>query len=132
MLYNNHMRKDLYLLTTGARFRQRREAAQLTLADVSQRSGVTIAHLSRIENGLADPSLSTAYRVLAVMGGTLSDLAAPRIATVPVDTVLERRASGWQRIDRAGLGSSDPSARLDRKERAGIDVTVERSALESS
>jgi len=49
------MDTELYLLTTGARLRQRREAARLTLAEVSRRSGVTVAHLSRIENGLTDP-----------------------------------------------------------------------------
>jgi transcriptional regulator with XRE-family HTH domain len=126
------MDKDLYLLITGALLRQRREAAQLTLADVSQRSGVTIAHLSRIENGLADPRLSTIQRVLEAMGGTLADLKTPRVATVPVDAVLERRVVGQKRVDRAGLGPSDASSRVDRKERAGIDVTVERSAMRSS
>ena len=126
------MNRDLYLLTTGALLRQRREAAQLTLAQVSQRSGVTIAHLSRIENGLADPRLSTLQRVIDAMGGTLSDLEAPRIVTVSVDTVLERRAEGRDRIDRIGLGSSDPNDRLKRKERTGLDVAVERSALGSS
>jgi transcriptional regulator with XRE-family HTH domain len=132
MPYNNDMEKDLYLLTTGALLRQRRDAAQLTLAEVSERSGVTIAHLSRIENGLADPRLSTLQRVLDAMGGTLSDLEAPRIAIVLADTVLERRAEGRERIDRAGLGSSNPSVRLDRKERTGLDGVAERSALGSS
>lgn len=130
--YNSDMEKDLYLLTTGALLRRRREVAQLRLADVSQCSGVTIAHLSRIENGLTDPRLSTVQRVLNVVGGTLSDLEAPRVVVVPAHIVLERRATGRQRVDRAGLGSSNPSARLDRKERMGIDVTVERSAVGSS
>jgi transcriptional regulator with XRE-family HTH domain len=93
---------------------------------------VTIDHLSRIENGLADPRLSTLLRILDAMGGTLSDLEVPRVAIVSADTVLERRAEGRERIDRAGLGSSRPSDRLDRKERTGIDVAVERSALGSS
>jgi transcriptional regulator with XRE-family HTH domain len=126
------MDKDLYLLTTGALLRQRREAAQLTLAQVSQRSGVTIAHLSRIENGLADPRLSTLQRVLNVMGGTLTDLEAPPVMTVSANTVLERRAAGQLLVDRAGLGASNPGVRLERKERAGVDVTVERSVLGSS
>lgn len=125
------MEKDLYLLTTGALLRQRREAAQLTLAEVSQRSGVTISHLSRIENGLADPRLSTLQRVLEPMGGTLSDLEAPRVVTVPVNDVLELRVVGQERVDRAGPGTSDASDRLERKERAGIDVAVERSAMRS-
>jgi len=126
------MDKRIYLITSGALLRQRREAAQLTLADVSHRSGVTIAHLSRIENGLADPRLSTLQRVLDAVGGSLSDLAVSRVVTVSADTVLERRAAGQQRIDQAGLGYSDPGARLDRKERAGEEVAVERSALRSS
>jgi transcriptional regulator with XRE-family HTH domain len=126
------MEKDLYLLTTGALLRQRREAAQLTLADVSRHSGVTIAHLSRIENGLADPRMSTLRRALDAMGGTLSDLEAPRVVTVSVSDVLERRAAGRERLDQAGLGASDPGARIDRKQRTGIDITAERSALESS
>jgi transcriptional regulator with XRE-family HTH domain len=126
------MDKDLYLLTAGMLLRKRREAAQLTLADVSQRSGVTVAHLSRIENGLADPRLSTLQRVLEAVGGTLSDLETPQVVTVPVDAVLERRVVGQERVDRAGLSSSNPGGRLDRKERVGIDVTMERSAMEPS
>jgi len=125
------MDTGLYLMATGARLRQRREAAQLTLADVSRGSGVTIAHLSRIENGLTDPRLSTLQRVLDVMGGKLSDLAVPPVTTVSAEEVLERRAFGRDRVDRAGLGASNPRARLDQKDRAGIDVTVERAAMES-
>ena len=132
MEYKNNMEKDLYLLTAGALMQQRRDAAQLTLAEVSRRSGVTIAHLSRIENGLADPKLSTLQRILDAVGGTLSDLEVPRVAIVSAETVLERRAEGSERIDRAGLGSSSPSDRLDRKDRTGIDFIVERSALGSS
>ncbi len=132
VLYHKFMSKDIYLLTTGSLLRQRREAARLTLADVSRSSGVTIAHLSRIENGLADPRLSTLQRVLDSVGGTLSDVVSPRTVTVPIDTVLERRAVGQQRVDRAGLGASSPSARLDRREHSGVDVTVERSATEAS
>ncbi len=126
------MDKALYLMNSGALLRRRRKAAHLTLADVSQRSGVTIAHLSRIENGLVDPRLSTVQRVLDAVGGSLPDLAVSQVLTTSADAVLERRAVGQQRIDRAGLGSSDPGARLDRKERAGEDVTVERTALRSS
>ena len=126
------MDSKIYLLLAGARLRHRREAARLTLAEVSQRSGVTIAHLSRIENGLADPRLSTLQRILDARGGNLADLSVPTTVTVSVDTVLERRAAGRERVERAGLGSSDVDARLDRRERAGIDVSIERSAVSAS
>lgn len=125
--YNNKMDTELYLLTTGARLRHRREAARLTLAEVSRRSGVTVAHLSRIENGLTDPRLSTLHRALDAMGGDLSDVSVRPPATVQARAVLERRSAGRERIESAGLGVSDASARLDRKERTGIDVSVERS-----
>lgn len=81
-----------------------------------------------LENGLADPRLSTLRRVLDAIGGDLRDVSVRPAPTVSARTVLERRATGRERIETAGLGISDPSARLDRKERAGIDVLVERSA----
>jgi len=130
--YGNMMDKSLYLMATGLLLRKRREAARLTLADLSNRSGVTIAHLSRIENGLTDVRLSTLQRVIDAMGASLSDLVVAPTTTVSARTVLERRAAGSVRVERAGLGPSDPDARLDRKERAGVDVSVERAAVNSA
>ncbi|MEN8239199.1 MAG: helix-turn-helix transcriptional regulator [Actinomycetota bacterium] len=124
------MKKDLYLLMIGERLRQRREAVRLTLAQVSRRSGVTIAHLSRVENGLTDPRLSTLQRVLDAIGADLSAIAVTPPKIVPVEAALMRRAAGRERLDDSGVGVSEPGDRLDRKEQMGIDVGSERSALE--
>lgn len=126
------MKKDLCLLTAGARLRQRRESLRLTLADVSRRSGVTIAQISRIENGLVDPRLSTLVRILEATGGTLADVSSPPVRTLSVDEALERRELGRMEVAGHGLGESDVGARLDRKEHLGLDVSEERAMLESS
>ena len=123
---------DLLLLTTGQRLRDRRVSLQLTLADVSARSGVTVAQLSRIENGLADPRLTTLWRILDATGATLADIARPSVRTLSIDEAIERRDAGGRRVTDQGLAVTDVKARLDRKERLGIDVTVERAMLESS
>lgn len=123
---------DLLLLTTGQRLRDRRVSLQLTLADVSARSGVTVAQLSRIENGLADPRLTTLWRILDATGATLADIARPSVRTLSIDEAIERRDAGGRRVTDQGLDVTDVKARLDRKERLGIDVTVERAMLESS
>ena len=130
--YHKVMKKDLCLLTAGARLRRRRGSLRLTLADVSRRSGVTIAQISRIENGLADPRLSTLMRILEATGGTLADVSSPPVRTLSVDEALERRELGRTQVSDDGHGESDVGARLDRKERLGIDVAEERAMLESS
>ena len=126
------MTNDLFLLTTGQRLRDRRVSLRLTLADVSARSGVTIAQLSRIENGLADPRLTTLMRILEATGATLADIARPSDGTLSIDEALERRDAGRRRVADQGLDAADVGARLDRKARLGIDVTVERAMLEPS
>lgn len=126
------MTDDLYLVTTGRHLRDRRESLKMTLADVSARSGVTIAQLSRIENGLADPRLTTLRRILHATGATLADIVLPPFRTLSLEEALERREAGRSRVADQGLGVADVTARLDRKERLGSDVAVERAMLESS
>jgi len=124
------MDRDLYLLVAGAQLRRRREAIGLTLAEVSQRSGVTVAHLSRIENGLTDPRLSTFQRVLDAMGADFADVSTPGIRTVSVATAIERRDAGRKRVGLTNLGTSDADARLDQREQRGGDVDDERAGLD--
>lgn len=124
------MMNDVFLLTAGRRLRDHRESLRLTLAEVSARSGVTIAQLSRIENGLADPRLTTLWRILDATGATLADIARPSVRTLSIAEAIERRDAGRRRVADQGLDVTDVKARLDRKERLGIDVTVERAMLE--
>ena len=52
----------------GARLRQRRLDAGLTLADLAQRAGFGKAYLSRIENGKKVPPIGTLSRLADVLG----------------------------------------------------------------
>lgn len=121
------MTDDLLVLRTGALLRRRREASGLTLFDLHRRCGVTVAQLSRIENGLADPRLSTLVRILEATGGTLTDIVVRPITSASVDDVLDGRSQGRRRIEEAGLGLSDPAERLDRREYMGVDARAERA-----
>lgn len=102
---------------------------RLTLSDVSHRSGVTIAQLSRIENGLADPRLSTLARILAATGATVADIVVDAPSVIPLSEVLRLRQLGRERIERSGVGVSDVGARLERKEQRGEDTTTERAVF---
>jgi len=123
------MDQQLLLRQTGSLLRSRREALQLTLADVSQRSGVTVAQISRIENGLADPRLSTVVRMLEATGASLADIVVVPPRVLSVAEALNRRDLGKARVDEAGVGVSNTRARLERKERLGEDTSVERAIL---
>jgi len=121
------MDASLLLYQTGSLLRIRREKLRLTLADVSQRSGVTIAQLSRIENGLADPRLSTLVRILDATGASLDDIAIEPPREISLSDALHQRDIGRSRIERSGVGDSDVEARLEYKDRKGTDTTAERA-----
>jgi transcriptional regulator with XRE-family HTH domain len=54
--------------TIGAGIRRERRARQLTLAQVSEKTGLTIGTLSQIERGVSDPSLSSLRRIAWAFG----------------------------------------------------------------
>jgi transcriptional regulator with XRE-family HTH domain len=124
------MNANLLLYQTGSLLRVRREELRLTLADVSQRSGVTIAQLSRIENGLVDPRLSTLVRILDATGASLADIVVEPPREISLSYALRRRDIGRSRIERSGVAKSDVSARLEHKDRRGADTTAERSRID--
>jgi transcriptional regulator with XRE-family HTH domain len=63
----------------GRRVREARLAREMTQEDVSAASGVSVAHLSRLESGARQPSLATLLNVAAGLGVPISDLLeAPR------------------------------------------------------
>lgn len=124
MEYNNGMS---YL--NGARLRQMRDLKRLSLSDVSARTGVSRAQLCLIENGKADPRISTVVKILSCYGSGLGDLEPSPIEVVSVAEVLSRAERGVQLLESVGLGPSDPLARLDWKEQHQEDVSLERTAL---
>ena len=113
----------------GARLRQMRDLRRLSLTEVSARTGVSRAQLCLIENGKADPRISTLMKILICYGSGLADLEPNPIEVVPVAEVLARAERGAQLLESVGLGPSDAMARLDWKEQRQVDVGLERAAL---
>ncbi|MBQ0866917.1 helix-turn-helix domain-containing protein [Streptomyces smyrnaeus] len=72
--------------TPGARLRRRRRALQLTLSDVAARAEVTEGHLSSIERGRSNASVSTLQRICSVLRLNVGDLFAQ--AASPTQPVL--------------------------------------------
>lgn len=61
----------------GRRLRHLRKQQKLTLAEVSNRTGVASSQLSLLENGKREAKVSTLQKLAAVYGATLDDLTAP-------------------------------------------------------
>ncbi len=101
---------------TGEVIRETRERHGLSQRRLALRAGTTQAVVSRIERGLASPTVETLRRLLAAMGWE-------------VDVVLRR--SRWQDHDPEALrsfGAQDPPARLAGIERTIRDVGALRGA----
>jgi CheY-like chemotaxis protein len=58
----------------GAAIRERRKGLGLTLAQMAQRTGVSLGYLSQIELGKNSASIETLYRISLGLGVRLSDL----------------------------------------------------------
>lgn len=65
---------DALCQTLGAAIRARRKALGLTLAQVAQRSEVSLGYLSQIELGKNSASLDTLYKISLGLGVRMSDL----------------------------------------------------------
>lgn len=91
---------------------------------------MAVPQLSRIENGLVDPRLSTLVRILGATGGTLADLVVEPARVTPIADVLERREANRIRLRAARLATSDPMERLEERDRRGEDTSAEREVLD--
>ena len=111
------------------RLRVEREAAGMTQASVSARSGIAVTNLSAIESGKIDVRLSTLTRLLDALDLKVQFVA--RTTPMTLEAVVVRAERGRVRLAAAGLSPSDPQERLAAKERRGIDVSVERELLRS-
>lgn len=113
----------------GLRLRSLRIANRFSISDASVRSGISRPQISLIENGKADPRISTVLKLLDAYGADLADLRAPAPASISVAEIRERSTKAAGVLEELGLGPSDPDARLDLKESKGVDVSAERRSL---
>lgn len=108
-----------------------RETNRLTISDVFDRTGISRAQISRIENGLVDPRMSTVTQLLSCYGATLGDVESIVTTRIALDEIKLRAELSAEKLNRLGMGASDPIARLARKDALGVDTNDEREALDS-
>jgi transcriptional regulator with XRE-family HTH domain len=74
------------LSEVGSRVRKACRAHEMTLYELGGASGISVAHLSRLESGIRHPSLATVLNVAAALGVSVSELVeepeVPRPGTV--------------------------------------------------
>lgn len=86
------MQDDEVLDAVGPRLRAFRRALGLNLAELAERSGITASTISRLERGLARPSLEQLLPLARVYGLPLDELvAAPRVGDPRVHLKPVRR-----------------------------------------
>jgi transcriptional regulator with XRE-family HTH domain len=113
------------------RLRRLRESKRLSLTDVHDATGITRAQLSKIENGLADPRMSTVTSLLSLYGATLSEVESASGEYRTMVEVVTKARDGADRLRSVGLGPSVPDERLSRKAALGGDPELEKQALAS-
>jgi transcriptional regulator with XRE-family HTH domain len=62
------------LSDVASRVRKARRAREMTLDELAGASGISVAHLSRLESGIRHPSLATVLNVAAGLGVSVSEL----------------------------------------------------------
>ena len=78
----------------GSRLRHIRKGLKLSLADLSERSGVSIGALSQLERGLSQPSLRTVERISNAVGVPMYWLFEPTSETEEGDNIVVRKGRG--------------------------------------
>jgi transcriptional regulator with XRE-family HTH domain len=73
-------------IRVGARLRARRRERGLTIAEVAERAGLTAGFISQLERDLTSVSLSSLYRICAVLGLRVGSL----IDDVPAGRLIRR------------------------------------------
>ncbi len=108
------MASDTDLLLLGRRLRHARRQRNLTLAEVSERTGRPVAYLSRLENGHLEPRLGVLGELAETLGTTTADLLQDTPPRRRDELELEFiRAQDQPAYSELGLPRLKPSARLD-------------------
>ncbi len=83
----------------GENIRRFRQARGWTQGQLSERTGIKIGHLSKLEQDEGDPKASTLYKLIQAFGCTPTALLSnpnPNREAVPADAML---ALIWERVD---------------------------------
>lgn len=61
-------RKEAYAYYMGQVIREARREEKITQTELGKRIGANKSYISRIENGLIDPTISTIYSIISALG----------------------------------------------------------------
>lgn len=61
-------RKEAYAYYMGQVIREARREEKITQSELGKRIGANKSYISRIENGLIDPTISTIYSIITALG----------------------------------------------------------------
>lgn len=61
-------RKEAYAYYLGQIIREARKEERITQSELGRRIGANKSYISRVENGLIDPTISTVYSIITALG----------------------------------------------------------------
>ena len=61
-------RKEAYAFYMGQLIREARKEEKISQTELGRRIGANKSYISRVENGLIDPTISTVYSILSALG----------------------------------------------------------------
>lgn len=88
----------------GSQLRQRRRVKDMTLSDLSKRSGLSVGLLSQIERGISSPSLKSLMQISAALGVPASWLFDETSDQDPAEKGLVVRRATRKRLDLGSYG----------------------------
>jgi transcriptional regulator with XRE-family HTH domain len=97
-------------LRVGARLRARRKELGLTISEVAERAGLTAGFISQLERDLTSASLSSLYRICAVLGIRVGNL----VDDVPAGRLIRREEQARRSI---AMGDAEHLLLSSRDER---------------
>jgi transcriptional regulator with XRE-family HTH domain len=114
------MKREFELGAMGDRLRAIREARGFTLDQLSAATGVSKAHLSRLESGERQPSVAVLVELAAALGTRVSTLFGEDVGGAPLATFT----SDAPRHTAAGLEIASSSGYPDSRSLEAMRVTV--------
>lgn len=69
---------DSYLERIGDRFKELRKEKNLTLKELSEKTGLSIGYLSNLERNVSSPTLEYMQRICQILGVSITDLLIPQ------------------------------------------------------
>lgn len=112
----------------GERLRNARELRNLTLEQVADRAGISKAHLSRLESGERQPSVSALLELSGVLGARVSTLLGEDVD----DSRISLHSPDDPRHDAGGLSVASCSGYADSRVLEALRITVQSGRPASS